>query len=123
MFEAQRQLTDWFIRDDPTTISLIPVVETTTPGGHKSYVDGTPRAAQTFKLSLLSADQRPVVTVSGIERRADYHLIGAHDAVVEVGDHWTDDRGTKYEVIAFTDGHDYEMKALVYRHIPREANP
>lgn len=103
-------------------ISLIPTVETTTPGGHKSYVDGTPRAAQAFKLSLLSADQRPLVTVSGVERRIDYHLIGAHDAVVEVGDHWTDERGTKYEVMAFTDGHDYETKALVYRHAPREAN-
>jgi len=119
--DVQRQVTMDFIAADPVTIVLIPRTETTTPGGHKTYVDGTPRAAQTFKLSLLGSDQRPIVTVSGQERRIEYHLIGAHDAIVAVGDHWTDADGTRFEVMGFTDGYGYETKALVYRHLPREA--
>lgn len=119
--DVQRQVTMDFIATDPVTIVLIPRTETTTPGGHKSYVDGTPRAPQVFKLSLLGSDQRPVTTVSGQERRIEYHLIGQHDAGIEVGDHWVTDDGTKFEVMGFTDGYGYMTKALVYRHSPRTA--
>lgn len=120
---AQRQQTKALIDDDPSTVVLVPRVETMTTGGHKSYVDGTPRVAQTFKLSELAFDQRPTTTVNGVERAIDYHLIGQHNAVIEVGDHWTAADGTRYEVIGFTEGWDYMVKAQVIRHVPREANP
>jgi hypothetical protein len=120
---AQRRMTKALIDDDPTTVVLVPSVESTTPSGNPTYVDGTPRAAQRFKLSLLAFDQRPTVTVNGVERRVDYHLIGEHNAVVEVGDHWTDAAGTKYEVIGFTEGWEWMVKAQVIRHVPKEANP
>lgn len=120
---AQRRQTKALIDDDPTSVVLIPRVKSTTLAGAPSYVDGLPRAIQRFKLSLLAFDQRPTVTVNGVERRVDYHLIGEHNAVVEVGDHWTDSDGTHYEVIGFTEGWDYQIKAQVIRHVPREANP
>jgi hypothetical protein len=119
--DIQRNLTELFIGCDPKTIILIPRVETTTPGGGKSYADGTPRKPQTFKLSLLGNDQRPIATVSGQERRIEYHLIGPHDAEIAVGDYWVEDDGTRFEVMGFTDGYGYERKALVYRHSPRES--
>lgn len=119
--DAHRAATRRLIDDDPTTVVLIPRVRATTAGGHQSIVDGTPRPAQRFKLSLLGNDQRPVVTESGQERRIEYHLIGEYDAQIAVGDRWTDADGTRYEVMGFTDGFGYMTKALIYRHSPPTA--
>lgn len=123
VLEAQRRMTAALIADDPTTAALIPVTRGTTPTGGYADVDGAPRAAQTFKLSLLAYDQRPTVTVAGVERLADFHLIGPYDMDIEVGDHWVDVEGTRFEVVALTEGWEWMVKAIVIRHIPREANP
>jgi hypothetical protein len=121
--DVQRRQTAAFIADDPTTAALIPVTRTTLPNGGFTETDGTPRPPQTFKLSLLAYDQRPTITVAGVERLMDFHLIGPHDMAIEVGDHWVDEAGTRYEVAALTEGWGYMAKAVVFRHIPREANP
>jgi hypothetical protein len=121
--QAQRDVTAAFIADDPTTAVLIPSTRTRTASGGYTMVDGAPRDPQTFKLSLLAYDQRPAVTLAGVERIADYHLIGPHDMQIAVGDWWTDDNGTSFEVIGFTEGWDYMTKAFVSRRIPREARP
>lgn len=119
--ELQRQMTAALIADDPTTAALVPVTRTKTASGGNSETPQTPRAPQTFKLSLLAYDQRPTVTVAGVERRADYHLIGPHDMEIAVGDIWFDDEGIKYEVIGMTKGWDYMIKAIIVAHVPREA--
>lgn len=119
--EAQRSVTAAFIADDPTTAILIPVSRVKTPSGGFTEVDGTPRAAQTFKMSLLAYDQRPTVTVAGVERLADYHLIGPHDMAIAVGDYWFDSEGIKYEVVGMTKGWSYMTKAILVAHVPREA--
>jgi hypothetical protein len=121
--ETQRRMTTAFIADDPTTAALIPVTRVMTAGGGYTETDGTPRPPQTFKLSLLAYDQRPTITVAGVERLMDFHLIGPHTMAIEVGDHWTAADGTKYEVAALTEGWNYMVKAVVFRHVPREANP
>ena len=123
MLAAQRKATAALIADDPTTAELVPVTRTKTPSGGYTTANGTPRVAQTFKLSLLAYDQRPTVTLSGVERAYDYHLIGPHDMEIEVGDWWGDEQGTWYEVIGFTEGWDYMIKAFVVRHVPREVKP
>jgi hypothetical protein len=120
--EAQRRMTAAFIADDPTTAALIPQARTTTASGGFTDTPGTPRTPQTFKLSLLAYDQRPTITVAGVERVADYHLIGPHDMAIEVGDYWVDAEGTTYDVVGFTEGWSYMTKAFVQRHTPREAN-
>jgi hypothetical protein len=120
---AQRAMTAAFIADDPTTAQLIPRTRATTPAGGFTETSGTPRAPQTFKLSLLAYDERPTVTLAGVERRIDYHLIGPWDMAIEVGDYWVDGAGTTYEIVGFSEGWEYEIKAFVYRHVPREANP
>jgi len=121
--EAQRAVTAAFIADDPTTAQLIPVTRAYTASGGYTDTDGSPRVAQTFKMSLLAYDQRPTITVAGVERLIDYHLIGPHDMSIAVGDHWVDAAGTHYAVVGFSEGWDYETKAFVFRHVPREARP
>jgi len=121
--DAQRKVTAAFIADDPTTAQLIPVTRAAQQNGGFQEVNGTPRPAQTFKLSLLAYDQRPTITVAGVERVADYHLIGPHDMQIEVGDYWLDEAGTRFDVIGFTEGWGYMTKAFVFRHIPRSARP
>jgi hypothetical protein len=121
--EAQRQMTAALIADDPTIAELLPRARVTTPAGGFVKGPGIPRASQTFKLSLLAFDQRPLITVAGVERRIDYHLIGPWDMIIEVGDEWTDPDGTEYEVVGFSEGWEYMVKAFIYRRVPREANP
>lgn len=120
---AQRRMTAGLIADDPTTVTLIPQVETTTPSGGQSYVDGTPRIPVDVKMSLLAFDQRPTVTVAGVERVIDYHMIGPWDMPVEVGDYWIDPEGTRWEVVGLTEGWGYETKAFMSRHVGRQDNP
>ncbi|MET0418698.1 MAG: hypothetical protein ABW022_22005 [Actinoplanes sp.] len=112
-----------FIADDPTTITLVPRGRVTTPSGGWVEGDLAPRAPVDVKLSLLAYDQRPTVTIAGVERIIDYHLIGVWDMPIEVGDYWTDVEGTKYEVVGFSEGWEYMVKAFVLRHVPRTANP
>lgn len=121
--EAQRSVTAAFIADDPTTAVLIPRARVATSGGGYTKVEGVPRDPQTFKLSLLSYDDRPVITIAGVERRIEYHLIGSHDMTIAEGDYWIDSEGTEYEIVGFTEGWDYMTKAFVYRHVPRTARP
>jgi hypothetical protein len=120
---ALRSSTAAFIADDPTTAQLIPVTRVEQPNGGFQETEGTARAAQTFKLSALSYDQRPALTVAGVERIADFHLIGPHDMAIAVGDYWVDADTTRYDVIGFSEGWDYMTKAFVSRHIPRGARP
>ncbi len=120
---TQRRVTETFIATDPTTVALIPRSRVQTSTGGYRDVEGLPRAPQTFKMSLMSFDQRPTITIAGVERLADYHLIGRWDMQIEVGDYWLDADGTMYEVIGFTEGWDYMTKAFVSRHIPRDARP
>lgn len=114
--EAQRRMTVALVDADPTEAALIPRVKTVTASGAASYADGPARASQRFKLSLLNYDQRPDVTLAGgVVRKADYHLIGPHDMQVEIGDHWSDADGTRYEIVGFTEGWGYMRKAFVVR--------
>lgn len=121
--EAQRAVTAAFIADDPTTAAFIPVTRVKQPNGGYQETSGAPRVAQTFKLSLLAYDQRPTVTVAGVERVIDYHLIGPHTLAIAVGDYWIDSEGTRYDVVGLSEGWEYEVKAFVSRHVPREVKP
>lgn len=118
---ALRAGTAAFIADDPTTAVLTPVTRVKTTGGGFTEQNGTPRPAQTFKLSELNFGTPPLVTVAGVERVVDYHLIGPHDMQISVGDFWVDGSGNRFDVVGFTEGWGYMRKALVSRHVPRDA--
>jgi len=120
---VQRMMTLAYIRDDPTTLELVPVSRVTTPSGGFAEVDGVPRAAQTVKMILLAYDQRPTLTVAGVERIIDYHMFGRWDMAAEVGDYWIDEEGTRWDIVGFSEGWDYMTKAFASRHVPRPARP
>lgn len=115
----QRKITAAFIAMDPTEIVLIPWTESTTSTGGQKRVDGTPRDPQIFKVIPMTFDQRPEVTSAGKERILDQTLLGTDCAIIEVGDHWYGDDGSRFEVYGFVEGHKYERKALVERHVPK----
>src|SRR5262245_5271380 len=121
--EAQQRMTRAFIDQDPTDVILVPVTRVTTPAGGFNEVPGTPRDSQRFKLILLAYDQRPTLTLAGVERVIDYHIVAMPDAMIEVGDYWIDTEGTRWDVVGFSEGWSYEMKAFASRHVPRSARP
>lgn len=111
----QRELTYAFIQADPTLVTLTPVLRVKQPSGSYLMVDQPARPVQTFKMIPLTAGQKPTIVLNGIERIADYAMVGMHDAVVEVGDHWMMGN-QKFTVIETADGHGYETKVLVEAH-------
>lgn len=120
--DAQIRNTQAFIAMDPTDIELFPQEEQITANGGRQQVTGTPRTVQTFKLIPMTFDQRPTITAGGKERIIDYHLLGMPDAVVEVNDVFFLDAfpNDYYLVIAVSDGHQYEKKVLVERHLMKD---
>jgi hypothetical protein len=104
-----RKATQRFIDDDPSDITLIPIVTENRPGGAKVRVDGTPKASQTFKFIYPGGDGI-VVTAEGQTRRFDFILVGAYDADLSIGDHWTEG-GQNYVVEYVLPFCDYEQKA------------
>lgn len=120
--DAQIRNTAAFIAMDPTDIELFPQEEQITANGGRQQVTGAPRTVQTFKLIPMTFDQRPTITVGGKERIIDYHLLGLPDAVVQVNDVFFLDAFPEdyYLVIAVSDGHQYETKVLVERHLMKD---
>lgn len=120
---ALRVTTAAFIADDPTIITLTTSSRVKTASGGYADIAGVVREPQVVKLVQLNHDQRPTITVSGVERVADFHVVGHHTLAIAVGDTWVDDQGTTWEVIGFSEGWDHMTKAFAGRHIPRTARP
>lgn len=106
-----RRQTDFFINENPLTISLIPVIATRSQGVWTTE-DGAPRPPQTFKL-IAEQQPRPIVTQDGKEELVQFTLLGRYDAAMAVGDHWTDTDGKRYEIRAFAPYNGYEIRGLV----------
>lgn len=115
--EAQRRITKAFIDEDPTTITLIPTEIQVQPSGDKRRFDGAPRAPQTFKVIPMTFDQRPTVTVDGVDRIISHTLLGEYNCTMELWDHWDDGEET-YVIVAFAPSYGYERKALVEKRLP-----
>ncbi|AAN02078.1 gp24 [Mycobacterium phage Barnyard] len=104
-----------FINRDKTSLVLYPTNETWV-AGTKVYNDVPPRPAQDFKVIWPGADQGGKVnTDEGTETsRYDFILVGNWDAVVEIGDHWTegDDENRQTYVVEWVQPYNgYEVKA------------
>lgn len=116
LFE-NRRLTSAFIATDPVPVQLIPRVKVRTASGAYTWTDAAPRALQTFKLVFGGATGGGraglVRTGDGVERMFAFILIGNHDAVVEIGDHWLDAEGQSWEIEEILPYNGYETKATV----------
>lgn len=103
-----KKLTKWFIETDPTTLVLVPLVKVDRPGGAKKMENGTPRAAQDFKIIYPGGDGI-VVTSDGTTRRFDFIILGEYDANLAIGDHWTESN-QHYSVEYLFPFNGYEVK-------------
>lgn len=83
--ELRRQ-THWFIENDPTPISLIPVEKVAASGGGWNISELDPRPSQRFKLIFQSGSDGVVQATDGVNRRYDFILLGEWDAIVDIGD-------------------------------------
>lgn len=104
-----RKATAAFIEADKTTLVLIPTNEVETYGT-KEYIDQPPRVAQDFKFIYPAPEGGRVTTADGQRFRFDFILVGKHNAVVSIGDHWTESEQI-YVVEWVAPYNGYEVKA------------
>lgn len=114
--DIHRKNTLAFIAANPTVVTLIPIQEKTrTASGGWTTADAPARAPQTMRIIEPGARTTPatVKLQDGTERVVSFWLLGAHDALVAVGDHWTEADGRSWEVGDIIRSNHYETRALV----------
>lgn len=115
----QRRNTEAFIKANPVTIALIPRTPVKSGTGTR-YMNGTPRDPQILRLidqtRTFGAEPGTVVTADGLQRKAEYQLLGEHDAVIGQYDTWVDADGVRFEVGNLLPRNGYEVRAQVVRY-------
>lgn len=112
----QRRATRWFIAWQPYDVILVPKVKVKSGSGTKE-TDGTPRPVQRMRLIPQAETQPPTpLNNGGVERVADFVLLGEYDCEMQIGDHWRDSLGFLYEIFDVTATNGYEVKGLVEKH-------
>lgn len=115
----QRRNTKAFIDANSIELALIPRVRENTGSGSK-LVDQAQREVQTLRLIDQTRTTGPepgtVLAADGKQRKAEFQLLGEHDAVIGVYDYWIDSSGIKYEVSNLIYRNGYEVRAQVIRY-------
>lgn len=121
--ELNRQLTTWFINQDPTTVTLTPVAEVQTSGGGYTFEDLPERVPQIFKFIQQGSNFTGVIeSGDGRERQYEFIMVGNWDAAIAIGDHWQDANGQDWRIGGFIPNNGYEIKAGVYSWGKRPGN-
>ena len=108
-----RQQTKWFIGLDPTQVNLRTTATTKVNGGGTVVSDGPDRGLQTFKIIWPGGSTSGIfANFDGEDVQYDLIIVAAHDAIIGIGDYWTED-GVKYVVEGFAPKNHYEIKAAV----------
>ena len=114
MTEMQRSLTTWFINfGPPSTITLVPQVETKTPGKGVTKSNGTARSPQQFKKIWQGDDGLETSGDDGTLHRLNFVLVGEWDCKAAVGDIWYEGN-QKYIIHSEYPYNGYERKFGVY---------
>lgn len=95
-------------------IVLVPNTTSGVAGRGKDYDDAPPRPAQTFALfnkGQLDGREHSQTDRSTV-RKFQFEMIGAADAVVQLGDSWEDTTAT-YEVESVDTTQPYQVRAIV----------
>lgn len=113
--EVMRDLTARFIANDPTDIQLTPVQKVPTGDGGYRNVPQVKRRSQQFKIINQGSTNGKQTGADGTNTSFDFILLGKHDAVIAIGDTWTDaiGDGTTWTVTGFLPGNGYEVKATI----------
>lgn len=113
----QRELTEWFIAQDPVDIVLRTRTTNRTPSGATETATGPDRPSQRFKFvygGSTGAGRAGIVeTGDGRERMFSYVLVGKWDAEIAPGDFFEDYQGNFWEVEELLPNNDYETKATL----------
>jgi hypothetical protein len=117
--EVHRSNTRYFISVNPTSLVLIPRTRVISSTG-VTLVDGAPRAAQIVRLIDQSSTSGPqpgeARASDGKQRTVQYQLLGEHDAVWGLYDHWRDAQGVHWEIADMIPDNGYERRARVVRY-------
>lgn len=113
--EVNRKNTVAFISVRPSQIILTPQIRVKTPGGGWVYEDQPARAPQTMRIIELGTNVTPpILTLTdGTQREVEFWLLGAHDAQVDIDDHWKALDGREWRVGDIIRDNQYETRALV----------
>lgn len=113
--DVLRDQTHWFIRQDPTAISLIPRSRIRTATGGYRTVDLPPRPQQIFKLIHVGDSfATPIESGDGVQRQHEFVLHGEWNSVFDIGDWWADPNGQRWEIGSIVPDNGYQRKAGVY---------
>ena len=113
--DTNRQLTSWFINQDPTAVVFTPHHEEWT-GGSKKWVDDPPREVQIVKFIYPDIDGI-VPADEAITRRFDFVIVAEYDATIDMWDSF-DHSGNHYVVEAIRPYNGYEVKVSGTSHGP-----
>ena len=105
--EHNRQLTSWFINDDPTAVTFIPHHEEW-KGGAKKWVDDPPREVQIVKFIYPGGDGI-IASEGGTTRRYDFIIVAEYDAEIAINDSF-EHQGNRYVVESIHPYNGYEVK-------------
>lgn len=105
--DMNRKLTEWFINDDPTVLTLKSKVESRV-GGVKKFTEGPQIKPQTVKVIYPGGDGI-YVNAEGTTRRFDFIIVGLHTADLKVGYYW-EEGDQRYTIEYIMPYNGYEVK-------------
>lgn len=125
--EILRKQNRWYIADNPTTIVLVPYVETTSASGGRIREAGTPRAPQVVRLVPIDRQRTSQRTLDGAgnaQVEVDFRMIGDADLKVARYDRFVGPEGVEYEVseVSPVESTPYLRRASVHAIPPRTAD-
>lgn len=109
-----RRITAEFISASQVVLALTPRSRVRTASGGWTWVTGTTRPLQNFKLIEPREPASPITTADGVVRRIDFEILGNWNAVMEVGDVFNYD-GAQWEIIELYPFNGWEMRGVVVR--------
>lgn len=116
--DIQRTLTRAFINTMPVTITLVPRVKVQKPAGGFTWQEQAARDPQVMRLiepsTVNGIAPNPIVTGDGVERRIEFTLLGAHDAIIGLYDVF-EHAGHEWEVVQVAHPLPWEQRASVAR--------
>lgn len=120
LLSALRKATIKSIEIDPTTIALIPTSRAKGQGGIVTTTVQPPREPQTFTIESIGATLQGISGTGGGEVKTEggqakswsFNLVGRHDCVMEIGDHWYEGQ-TGYRVISVQPSNGYEKRGVI----------
>lgn len=121
--ELNRELTHWFIMQDPTQVQLTPRERVTAGNGGFTVSELPPRPQQIVKLIFTAGNSDGIVpSTDGRQRKFDFVLVAEWNATIKTDDYWIDSEDQVWVVTGVSPYNGYEVKADVTCYGPRALN-